>query len=116
MPSGVAVSRTLLRNGQNILDPLPPIEDRKIIKQTNYLRARDGSGGSPGKLSATMLASKESRQNNLTTIRIRQRDNSYLYGHDSSSAQDQNDAHINMLWERKRINQEKIEAFREQRL
>ena len=54
----------------------------------------------------------------MTTIRIRQRDNSYLYGnaYDSGSAQGQSDANTNMLWERKRINQEKIEVFRENRL
>jgi hypothetical protein len=41
-----------------------------------------------------------------------------LYGnaYDSGSAQGQSDIHTNMLWERRRINQEKIEVFREQRL
>jgi TolA-binding protein len=59
------------------------------------------------------------RQNNLTTVRVRNADNSYRFSNASIEGSQVNmnkSMQINTLWERKRRTQEKIEAFKEHRL
>jgi len=76
------VSKTLFaRNGAKILNNLPPLMDHVVEVRSNFLKKRMGSGGSPSKNSISKLSSAQAsnRNNNLTTVRVRQRDNSYMY-------------------------------------
>lgn len=59
------------------------------------------------------------RHNNMATVRVRTKDNSYLYGQASINDVGNPQMSMNqtsMLWEKKRINQEKLEQFRELKL
>ena len=59
------------------------------------------------------------RQQNVTTVRVRN-NNGYTYGQatmqDGQPARMDSLGQTSMLWEKKRANMDKIEAFREQRL
>lgn len=97
------------------MNNLPPLAEPYIEKKTNFLKKRMGSGGSPGKLSASKLSASHASQKGqiqMTTVRVRQRDNSYQYKNapiaDSGSQRHltsmSSQVQTNMLWEKKRIN------------
>ena len=61
------------------------------------------------------------RKNNLTQVRVRQKDAGYVYGQGQISevqmtTNQQSAGQTSMLWEKKRLTQEKIEQYRELKL
>ena len=57
------------------------------------------------------------RRQNLTTVRVRTKDGGYLKGEGSIDGGNKSQHGFdNGMWERKRLAQEKIEAYREQKL
>lgn len=57
------------------------------------------------------------RRQNQTTVRVRTKDGGYLNGHGSiDGANSSQQGFDNGIWEKKRLAQEKIEAYREHKL
>ena len=120
---------------------MPPLKERVVKKQVDYMRKGQGRGGSPTIFDQVYRKNEDSppghqskkfdgnyipvmrNQKNLTQVRIRQKDAGYVYGQGQiSEVQMQGTGHqlsagqTSMLWEKKRLTQEKIEQYREQKL
>ena len=96
---------------------MPPPEIQKVEIKSNFLRKRMGYGGSPTEFEQKFREmpsiddSKGSTQflvpvrRNPTTIRIRQKNASFVYGEASMTDMNQSQmSQTNMLWEKKRAN------------
>lgn len=127
LPGGMQGKSLLSAAGSNVLSvKMPPLKERVVKKQTNYMRKGEGRGGSPTEYDQVYRSNEDSppdrqskkfdgqfvpmsRKNNLTQVRIRQKDSGYVYGQGQisevqmSAANQQSAGQTSMLWEKKRM-------------
>ena len=125
----------------------PPIlTDRRVELKSNFLRKGQGRGGSPTEYDLGVVdaqtgqrvslnlsqSSNDSprkaagaivpiRRDNKTTVRIRTKDNSYVYGNQNlqgsiGSHEERDMAVESLLWQKRRATEEKLQQYKELKL